>query len=74
MNGSADGSSHVSVCVLVGLSVLVPKLSEHRAHSVPHTRAFPEGDEPSLVCCSVLCGFFLPLLMGLIPQLCVIYL
>lgn len=58
----------------VGLSVLVPKLSKHRARSVPHMRAFPEGDEPSLVCCSVLCGFFLPLLMGLIPQLCVIYL
>lgn len=34
---------------------------------------FPEGDKPSL-CCFVLCGFSLSLLMVLIPQLCVIYL
>lgn len=70
MSGSADGSSHLRVC-LVGLFVLVLKLSEHQVRS---TYKFPEGDEPSLLCCFVLCGFSLPLLMVLIPQLCVIYL
>lgn len=69
-SGSADGSSHLRVCP-VGLFVLVPKLSEHQVRS---TYEFPEGDEPSLLCCFVLCGFSLPLLMVLIPQLCVIYL
>lgn len=60
----------LSMCP-VGLFVLVPKLREHPVRS---TDKFPEGDEPSLLCCFVLCGFFLPLLTALIPQLCVIYL
>lgn len=68
--GSADGSSHLRVCP-VGLFVLVLQLSEHQVRS---TDKFPEGDEPSLLCCFVLCGFSLPLLTVLIPQLCVVYL
>lgn len=56
-----------SECVLWGFLCL------YRSR-VRSTYKFPEGDEPSLLCCFVLCGFSLPLLMVLIPQLCVIYL